>query len=100
MGSKGKPIAGMVLGIISVILTIVNCCTAGVFWFIGLIALACGIVGLVMAALGMKENPGNGLAIAALVIAIVGTAFSGLMCITCNMCSCLCETAALSASIW
>jgi len=92
--NNGKSIVGLVLAIISVIVTIINCCTAGVFWFLGLLALAMGVVGIVLAAMGMKENEHNGLAIAALVVAIIGTVFSGIMCVSCNMCTCLCENSA------
>lgn len=94
MESKVKAITGLVLGIVSIVLTVANCWTAGVFWFLGVLALACGVVGIVLAAMGMKEHPGDGLTIAALVVAIVGATFSGLMCITCNMCACLCESTA------
>lgn len=42
-GSKGMSIAGMVLGIVSII-----CC--------GLIGIICGIVGVILSALALKQN--------------------------------------------
>ena len=56
METRGKSIAGLVLAVIGIIVTGINCWTAGVFWFLGLLALACGVVGIILAAMGMKEN--------------------------------------------
>lgn len=59
-GSKGMSIAGMVLGIVSVV-----CC--------GLIGIICGVVGVILSALALKENkPGRGMAIAGVACSLVG----------------------------
>lgn len=59
-GGKGMSIAGMVLGIVSIV-----CC--------GLIGIICGVVGLVLSIIALKNNkPGRGMAIAGLVCSAVG----------------------------
>lgn len=59
-GGKGLSVAGMVLGIVSIV-----CC--------GLIGIICGIVGLVLSIVALKNNrPGRGMAIAGLVCSAVG----------------------------
>jgi hypothetical protein len=60
-GGKGKSIAGMVLGILSVL----TC------WlpYVGLIL---GIIGLILSALGLKNEDARGMAIAGLVTSIIG----------------------------
>lgn len=64
-GSKGFAIAGMVLGIIS----IVCCCS----WYIGGI---CGIVGLVLSIIALvKKLPGRGMAIAGVICSVIGLLF-------------------------
>ncbi|MFW6218971.1 MAG: DUF4190 domain-containing protein [Bacteroidota bacterium] len=66
---QGLGIAGLVLGIIAVIVSFIPC--------VGLIALVPGLVGIVLSAIGLNQaNKGNGakgLIIAALVISIIGT---------------------------
>lgn len=59
-GSSGMSIAGMVLGIVSII-----CC--------GGLGIVCGIVGVILSALALKDNkPGRGMAIAGVVCSLVG----------------------------
>ena len=59
-GSKGMSIAGMVLGIVSIV-----CC--------GLIGIICGIVGVILSGVALKNNqPGRNMAIAGAVCSIVG----------------------------
>lgn len=59
-GSMGMSIAGMVLGIVSII-----CC--------GIIGIICGIIGVILSALALKDNkPGRGMAIAGVACSVVG----------------------------
>lgn len=59
-GSMGMSIAGMVLGIVSIV-----CC--------GIIGVICGIVGVILSVLALKDNkPGRGMAIAGVACSIVG----------------------------
>lgn len=62
--ANGMSIAGLVIGIVAIVL---SCCCNGIF------AAIVGIVGLVLSILGKKEQP-CGLATAALVVSIIGTA--------------------------
>lgn len=65
-GSAGMSIAGMVLGIVSLV-----CRMRG--WGI-VFSFVCGIVGIIFSALALKGNkPGRGMAIAGLVCSLVGT---------------------------
>lgn len=66
---NGPGIASLVLGILSII-----------FCWLPLGGLVMAIVGLILANMGMKRLEGRGLAIAGLVLSIIGVAFSG--CIT------------------
>jgi hypothetical protein len=76
-GSKGKAIAAMVLGIVSVVF---SCC---VYY----IALPCGVVGLILGIVSLKKNePGRGMAIAgiatssvAIVLALLLLVFSAFI---------------------
>ena len=65
-GGSGVSIASMVLGIVAVI---VNC------WYV-YVSIPCGIVGIILAAIGIKNNSSKGMAIAGLVCSIVGLAMS------------------------
>ena len=59
-GGQGMSVAGMVLGIVSVV-----CC--------GLIGIICGVVGVILSGLALKDNkPGRGMAIAGVACSIVG----------------------------
>ena len=74
--SKGMAIAGLVLGILSLVLS---------FW-IGWLGFIVGIVGIVVSAMAMKRCPaGKGMAIAGLVCSIVGVAL-GVLVIACVGC--------------
>ena len=63
--TNGPGIAGMVLGIISVL----------IFWF-PFIGLPISIVGLVLSSVGMKRIEGKGFAVAGLVLTIIGVILS------------------------
>lgn len=67
--SNGPGIASLVLGIIGVV----------IFW-VPFVGLPVSIVGLILAALGMKRIDGKGFAVAGLVLAIIGVILGG--CIT------------------
>ena len=64
---KGKAIASLVLGIISIC-----------FSYVPILGLACGIIGLVMAAGARKEGFDGGLRKGGLVCSIIGTVFSAI----------------------
>jgi hypothetical protein len=64
--TNGPGIAGMVLGIIGVLM----------FWF-PFIGLPVSIVGLVLSSVGMKRIDGKGFAIAGLVLTIIAVVLSG-----------------------
>lgn len=74
-------IGSLVLGIISVVLGLL---IPG-YGFIGGI---CGIVGIILAVLGKKQNPEKkGLCTAGLVLSIIGTALSIILWIACMACA-------------
>lgn len=79
---KGFSIAGMVLGIVATIF-------AWFAWF-GYIALACGIVGIICAAVGRKKaaeaGVTSGIGTAGLVLSIIGTTFAAIGVICCTIC--------------
>ncbi|MGN0620499.1 MAG: DUF4190 domain-containing protein [Porcipelethomonas sp.] len=64
--SVGLGVASMVLGILSIIL---SCC----FYYL---AFPCGLVGLILGAIGIKKNSGKGMAITGLVLSIISLAFA------------------------
>lgn len=87
--SKGMSIAALVLGILSIIL----------FWvpYANYVILVLSILGVVFGAKGMKDNAtgsGHGLAIAGLVLSIIGLCFC-VVGVICSICSCaaLCSAA-------
>ncbi len=81
---KGFSIAALVLGIIGAIFA----------WFgvIGIVALACSIVGIVFAVIGRKKSrialgKPSGIATAGLVLSIIGTALAAIGVIACFACA-------------
>lgn len=91
---KGYSIAALVLGIVSTVLAW--------FYMINIIALACGLVGIVCAAKGRKQamlvGASSGIGTAGLVLAIIGTVLAGIGFLSCTLCV-LCA-AGTSSSIW
>ncbi len=81
-------IASLVLGIVSVAL-----CWLG-YWAI--LALACGVVGIILAVKGRKSNVQKGLATAGLVLSIIGTALSGIL-FVCVICAAATVTSAINS---
>lgn len=83
-GKKGMAITAMVLGIVSCVLA----------WFYGVnaIALATGVVGLVLAIVALKSykdlGQSSGLATAGLVLSIIGTVLAAIGFFTCTVCVC------------
>lgn len=79
---KGQSIAGLVLGIVSLVI-----CWFG---FAAFVALPLAIVGLVLACVGGKKLKANGqksgIATAALVIGIISVVLSSITFITCGLC--------------
>lgn len=75
--TNGMAIAGLVLGIISI-----------VFCWIPFVGIVAGVVGLILAVLGRKNclPTQAGMATAGLVLSIVGLCISGIV-TTCEMCA-------------
>jgi len=88
---KGMSVAALVLGICSAAFSL--------FWAavfpVNLLFLACGIVGIVLAALGRKKSKecygkASGIETAGLVLSIIGTSLSALFIVSCLACvSCI-----------
>lgn len=72
---NGLAVAGLVLGIISIVF-------AFLFVWIGLIA---GIVGIILSVKGRKNPTKKGLATAGMVLSIIGTSLSGVF-VACALC--------------
>ena len=91
---KNSPysIAGLVLGIVSIVF---GCLSSTIF--LGILGLVCGIVGIILAVRGRKEQPGT-MATAGLVVSIVGTCISGILFITCGICVCAAASAVGTAA--
>ncbi len=92
---KGKSIAALVMGIISVAL----------YWipYFNIILLVLGILAIVMGVKGRNECPigsanGRGLATAGLVLGIIGTVFAGIGVFTCTL-PAICACGAASSSL-
>ena len=76
---KGMSVAGLVLGIVGLV--------GGFIPFVNYFTTVCSILGLIFACIGMKKSKlafgkASGLAVAGLVLSIIGTAFAviGLIC--------------------
>lgn len=98
---KGLSIAALILGIISSILAW--------FYLINIVALICGVVGIILAAKGRKaaiaaEAP-KGIGTAGLVLSIIGTCLAGIgffactLCVTCAAAGAANELAALGMGL-
>lgn len=79
---NGLSIAGLVLGIVAIVFAW--------FYVINLVALICGIVGIICAAMGrhraiMAGMP-SGLGTAGLVLSIIGTVLAGIGFFSCTVC--------------
>lgn len=70
---KGLGIAALVIGIITVIWSLIPLLGAGAFW-LSVIGLALGVVALIMAVRG--QNPKKGIIIAGFILCIVSTGVS------------------------
>ena len=90
---KGLSIAGLVLGIVA---------TVFAWWglYLGIFALACGIVGIILAVMGKKKavaaGAPTGIGTAGLVLSIIGTCLAGIGFVACTLCV-TAGTAALSS---
>lgn len=90
---KGLSIAALVLGIVSSVLAW--------FYMINIVALICGVVGIILAAKGRKaaiaaEAP-KGIGTAGLVLSIIGTCLAGIGFFSCTVCV-LCAASAAEAA--
>lgn len=70
---KGLGIAALVIGIITVIWSLIPLLGAGAFW-LSVIGLALGVIALIMAVRG--QNPKKGIIIAGFILCIVSTGVS------------------------
>ena len=90
---KGLSIAGLVLGIVAVVLAW--------FYMINIAALVCGIAGIVCAAMGKKKaraaGAPTGMGTAGLVVSIIGTVLAGIGFLTCTLCV-ICAGNAINAA--
>ncbi len=77
-------VAALVLGIVSIILG------AAFSWtvWVGIVGIVCGAAGIVLGAIGRKTHPSDSLALAGLVLSIVGLAISAICVISCAACYC------------
>lgn len=76
---KGKAIASLVLGIVA--------CVGCVFGWLSLIAIACGIVGIIMSIMSKNAGYNGGMRTAGLVCSIIGLALSGIGFLACVACA-------------
>ena len=79
-----KAIAGLVCGIVSIVLMLIGIFTVGIG---GIIGLAVGIVGLVLSIMAKKEMAST-MATAGLVISIVGVSLCAIFGLGCYVCYC------------
>lgn len=84
--TKGLSIAALVLGIVACVLS-----WWGIVW--GIIAIACGIVGLILAIKARKSEK-TPLNTAALILSIVGLILAVIGTIACGICTCVAAGAA------
>ena len=91
-GFNVKALIGLILGCVGFL----GFCLSWVLPFFGIIAFFGSIVGLVFGIMGMGHKGGKGLAIAGLILAIVGIFFGfiGLICNSCFSCA-YCELKSL-----
>ena len=71
-------VAALVLGIVALVL--------GIFGMGFPVGTVIGILGIVLGAVGRKQNPANGLATGGMVCSIIGTVLSLLFYIACAAC--------------
>ena len=87
---KGKAIAGLVLGIVSIVFGFLG------YWF-SVLSLPMAIVGLVLSGIGGKAlkaaGQPAGLATAGLVLGIIAVVFTAISFFTCGLCT-ICATVA------
>ena len=91
--SSSKSIAGLVLGIISVVFSLCCCCP-----YISGLGAILGIVGLVLAILGKKESPYDGKSTAAIILSAIGIVLGVL--ITIYALYCISNASNASQSYW
>lgn len=90
---KGLSVTALVLGIVSAVLAW--------FYMVNIVALVCGVVGIICAAKGKKRalaaNAATGIATAGLVLSIIGTCLAGIGFVSCTLCVACASAAAGSA---
>lgn len=90
---KGLSVAGLVLGIVATVLAW--------FYMVNIVALVCGIVGIICAVKGKKAAAAvgapTGVGTAGLVLAIIGTVLAGIGFFSCTLCVMCAASSAESA---
>lgn len=90
---NGLSIAGLVLGIVAIVFAW--------FYMINLVALVCGIVGVICAVMGRNRSIAagmpSGLGTAGLVLSIIGTVLAGIGFFSCTLCV-LCAANSVNSS--
>ena len=90
---KGLSITALVLGIVATVLAW--------FYMINIVALICGVVGIILAAKGKKAavaaSAPTGMATAGLVLSIIGTVLAGIGFFSCTVCV-LCTAGAVNSA--
>ncbi len=79
---KGLSAAGLVLGILSAVFAW--------FYMVNIVALICGVIGIICAAMGKKQAKAaelpTGLGTAGLVLSVIGTCLAGIGFFSCTLC--------------
>lgn len=90
---KGLSVTGLVLGIVATVLAW--------FYMINIVALVCGIIGIICAVKGKKAavaaGAPTGLGTAGLVLSIIGTCLAGIGFFTCTLCV-ICAAGAIGSA--
>ena len=81
--SFGKSIAGLVLGILAMVIFLIGFAT---FWS-WLAGLVMAIIGLILSVAGYKSEGKNGKAIAGLVLSIIALVLNMILFISCGLCT-------------
>lgn len=91
---QGFSVAALVLGIVATVLAWV--------YMINIAALACGIIGIVCAAIGRKKlaesNLATGMGTAGLVMSIIGTSLAAVGFLSCTVCV-LCAANSVNSAV-
>ena len=98
---KGKAIASLIMGIVSIVFALIFSFIPVVGLIPTIIAVALGIVGLVLSSGAKKEGFDGGLRTAAFVLSLIGLILSAIGLVACQSCAACaaCEGAGLASSL-